>query len=107
MRSCKSQIDVGTQLVRCTVLAEDLRQVALSHSLYLSHSLSFYLSLPLPLFLSLIFSLSPSLSPPLARSLFLFDVAMLTDLVRCTVLAEDLRQVTSHEFRQDRPSHLI
>ena len=28
------------------------------------------------------------------------DVAMLTDLVRCTVLAEDLRQVGAHADRE-------
>ena len=43
-----------------------------------------------------------------ARDVFRYgrDVAMLTDLVRCTVLAEDLEQVRSHCGREASTPYL-
>jgi len=93
------------------------RSYALTHSL--THTLSGTLSLSLSHPHTLSFLHTHSLSVSFSLSLththtnslsqtrrYGRDVAMLTDLVRCTVLAEDLRQVRPDESSPTLGSHM-
>ena len=83
-----------------TDLAPSLSLISLSHCLTISLALSHTLSHTHTLSSTRTRSLTRSLSHPLSLTHSLSrrygrDVAMLTDLVRCTVVAEDLREVRS------------